>query len=150
MKKSATFLLVQAIVSVVTSGTVLSDELDVRLGGCSVPITVGLTLVSRTPIETTFVSRSETPDVSIVTYRSHDEGDINGGEVRILSVFKRGPLSIYKLSIDSDSNVGGMNGTEYAYIHDEKYALAIVGPLAADYWGEALIRGLKCKGEDER
>lgn len=115
------------------------NSFHVLLGGCSIKIKGNIELVYRTDKETSFHSRmSKLSDLSKITTFSYTdfEPEVYSAERFKIVEFQspRDELKVLKVSVKGTVTEKNPSGLEWAYLHDSKYAFAIVGDLASTYW----------------
>lgn len=120
-------------------------EFSVFIGGCSISLNDGWELGVRNEEYTVF---THLPDVSgtnsealgskLIYSDYEEEVYTNGGE--ILEHSQLNEIHILRLLIEPPEEISISGEIEYAYLHDEKNSLKILGPIAQSFWNASALR----------
>lgn len=126
-------ILAMAIVIVLSSTGADAEEntFSALIGGCSVTLGDGWELVSRDEKETTFRVRDY--GLSVMVYSDFDAAIYSSIRETILDKFELAGLTLLRVDLDPPDEVENVKASEYVYIHGDKYAITIMGPVAKRY-----------------
>ena len=112
-------------------------SLSALIGGCSLSLSDGWELASRDALETTFRIRGN--GLSSLIYADFDPEIYSSEAERIINKSQIGNITLLRVGLAPPKNIENLEVSEYAYIHDSKYSLTVMGPLAETFWARDFL-----------